>query len=758
MSTAKDLVLARLRKDKVKLWLPPYRDLPTQGGGANRDALEKLAASLQTTLAKEQRNITTGEIIDILSELQDHAVQKLKDKQSVTIKILASSRHFVAAASSNQGGDGAGGGLTDVAQRFSAWGDEVSIIGGGSGKSRPSAGGKSFGNNVVLRVVNVSSALTIGAFSDDVCRVLDATTARIIWKGKNLPSSGTLRDIVLGGKTGSVGKSELLCIVSGLGYVPPAPSVAAVAAAVSAASPLANGAPPERSDAEVIESIRRAANAIQNSSGGSRFEVTDQNGNLVAMKRSDTVAFLTTLGLHRIGRSKLEQMKNGPPEPSEESTWRDGVASALVFLLEADAAWNNTPALDDWKSKVDNYGLLQLDISWCYLLLESLEDLTDAVERLDIAETVLKRQVHSNFVALALNSAEMNNPIPPLCAVFVRLFLLQGVAKKMQNCNASSAERLEWAQMLCNRLRSSCPPDTVQLLCNAYFVEPSTAIAALRRSNGDPDAAGNFISQDRDEEKIASKKRRRQHRIGKCANGTDFVDLDLIAPLSEMLFGTENVGDEHSSTSASIVIGLLRLSNNVLDGALERFNSTPADSILQEVDRLDEASGRRKRKPKSAEAQTKPSGCAAQDVDLAVLVSMGVEEERGREALRATGNVESALLWLSRNDAGGCNLSGTEKVSGEAVSAKESADGERKPGTSGSGNGDKRGTSESEEENGTTESDESESEESDVADAFELLERELGNALGTESKQLLEKEWFGADLSEEWSLIKKYIE
>ena len=73
-----------------------------------------------------------------------------------------------------------------------------------------------------------------------------------------------------------------------------------------------------------------------------------------------------------------------------------------------------------------------------------------------IAQGGLRKQVHSNFVKLALAQAEMGNPIPPLCSVFVRLFLLQGVAYKMMRNYAEATTRLD-----CQRLRTSSPSDIV---------------------------------------------------------------------------------------------------------------------------------------------------------------------------------------------------------------------------------------------------------------------------------------------------------
>ena len=72
------------------------------------------------------------------------------------------------------------------------------------------------------------------------------------------------------------------------------------------------------------------------------------------MHRRDMVAFLTALGLHRIGRSKMEKRQQTNVVSDDDGyCGRDEIASALVFLLEADAEWNNSAALNGWKNKVD---------------------------------------------------------------------------------------------------------------------------------------------------------------------------------------------------------------------------------------------------------------------------------------------------------------------------------------------------------------------------------------------------------------------
>jgi hypothetical protein len=703
----RDLVLTHLRREKVQLWLPPYwqQERSEADATSDTDALRNLAQVLAEDLStSSEPPLKVDDIFSILSQLQSHALQKLK-KHSVDIKILATKQHFA--------------NLSDDA--FASWGDTVFTVTNGSTKK-----------SLVLRVENISSTLTVDKLSSDLCCALNATTARVIFKGKNISSlssgEGNLRKIVSSnnGKEEQQKKNELLCIVSGHGYVPPAPAAAAAAASLAEGSATDTA----RTDKDIIDSIRSSASRIAYNQ--SRFEITDQSGNLVPMSQTDSISLLTALGLHRIGRSKM--VKNSELD-DDSSDKRNSLASALVFFLEADAEWST---LEVWKRKVDNYGLLQLDIVWTYMRLESLECLSDAMRRLEIAETVLRKQVHSNFVTLALVNADANNPIPPLCTIFVRLFLMQGVANKMRNCNDTAAERLGWARVLCRQLRASCPPDRVEILCGAYCVEPSTAISALRKFNGDPDAAGNFIASVRDEETRSAKKRKRQHRLGKCSNNIDFVNLDLVQTLSDLLgfrdVNTTDDGWDDLSTSKMIVIGLLRLTINDIEKSLALYNEIGAQGVLQQAAQLD-------KDDTGIHHHSIRNEFEVSDVDVASLVSMGVEEGRGRAALRATGNVDSALLWLlSKDDDNKNNVSDDKSKADDNVLTGSPIN-----------NGEVGRSSSNDEEDSSDSS-------SDDEDAYDFLEQELGQALSHDSsKEMLEKEWLGADLNEEWGLLAQYM-
>ena len=72
MTDTKSLVLNHLRNEKIKLWLPPYRKLPTEnGGGPNNCELSNLAETIQTTLSKNKSDTHLPTTDDILSSIID---------------------------------------------------------------------------------------------------------------------------------------------------------------------------------------------------------------------------------------------------------------------------------------------------------------------------------------------------------------------------------------------------------------------------------------------------------------------------------------------------------------------------------------------------------------------------------------------------------------------------------------------------------------------------------------------------------------
>jgi hypothetical protein len=73
---------------------------------------------------------------------------------------------------------------------------------------------------------------------------------------------------------------------------------------------------------------------------------------------------------------------------------------------------------------VDNYGMLNLDIAWCYLSLQSIAELPAVESRLSKCEKSLHRSYGENLERLiALKGSSGWEAV-----LFVRLHLLQGIA------------------------------------------------------------------------------------------------------------------------------------------------------------------------------------------------------------------------------------------------------------------------------------------------------------------------------------------
>uniref|UniRef100_A0A6U9ZZU9 UBA domain-containing protein n=1 Tax=Pseudo-nitzschia australis TaxID=44445 RepID=A0A6U9ZZU9_9STRA len=380
----------------------------------------------------------------------------------------------------------------------------------------------------------------------------------------------------------------------------------------------------------------------------------------------------------------------------------------------------------------------------------------------------------------------MNNPIPPLSAIFARLFLLQGVAYKTQQqqqqqqqlqSNAST-ERIEWARVLCHRLRSDCPADSVDHLCGALLVDRHTAISALRRSNGDLEAAGDIVARDQNDQRSVARKYRRQQSIGRCANGIDYVDLDQVPILCGYLnfpapSFDDNDNDNNSiaedlergkhneqppGTSTSIVFGLLRLSNNNIEKSPELYRILGAEAIFRRVEQLDGRNGKRRRRWPANDNDTKQNPTTehpVRHIDIAILLSMGVDESRGRDALKRVGSVEEAFLWLSKHDVSSCDTNGNgEDIASSCPAIQAQDDGkiiEQEQEHDAAKCTGPDSNSKMEPVDST-----SHGKQIKAKEAHDLLIAELGNAIRACSKDL-EIEWLGADLEKEWSIIEKYI-
>jgi NACalpha-BTF3-like transcription factor len=637
-----------------------------QDQSPSRASLDELSERLTSSLPG---CTPKDEIQSALLSLQTHALQKLRQKN-----------HNQSAATSAI--------TTSLSSCF-----EIKIIGLQNNLGPDTVAPGKWAERIevkpkALNLFHINPQLVVATFLKELTALLKVSFVKLVHRGTSLSSSDTrLLGQVL--DTATTTRCTMLCLVSS----------STDNAATQNLSP----------DQCLVDSIRRAATKLSTKSA---FEVTDQHGRHVSMLPTDRLAFLTALGLHSLAKSRMNDTNT--------------LTSALFLLLEADQEWN--VVAQEWRDKVDNYGLLQLDIAWIHLKLESLENLEHVTRRLELAEVVLRKQVHTNFVTLALVQADVGNAVPPLAAVFCRLFLLQGVAHYFGGNATKSKERLDWAFTLCSSLRTVSSLESISSLVDAVNISKSKAISALRRSEGNLNQAAELVEKDKTDALEQEERCSMQRELGLVQNNMDHVDLDLLSKLQNVLELRE----------IKVAAGLLRLANNDLEKAIDIYQDEERNTaaVMQRVSDLDcNNQGRRKRS-----RENQDNGIVVDQVALATLESLGVDESNAKKALAASqNNVEMALLWLtSKDDNETCDAANDDETCNVANEDDEIMDSEEAD------------TSSLDERLGANRHD-NRNQESE--DAMELLQRELGAVL---QEGDLEKEYLGSTLDEEWDFLVKF--
>ena len=674
-----DKIVAELRAKKVELWLPPYiHDDKSKTRGPNHAALNKLAESFMPSFP----SCTKDEVIAALLSKQAHALEKLEKKKKASITVSCLDVIIL-------------GFPGDVPQDtvVESWAERVDF--------HPKA----------LKLHSVNPKLKVSKFVEDLQALLKVSSVRLLHKGKAIPTATNdaclVQALCKDGNTSKGGlKTTIYCQVE---------------QEKSASLVLT----PEQT---LIQSIRDAASKL---SGDANIDVTDQNGKHVPMLPSDRRAFLTALGLARLGRARMDS---------------GNYSSALTFLLQADQEWNSVST--DWHDRVDNYGLLQMDIAWSYLHLERSDTLPDATRRLQVAETVLRKQVHTNFITLAVTMADMGQQVPPLAAIFVRLFLLQGVAYHYSNNPTKAKEKLDWAWLVCRSLRNAASPEDVASLCEAMAgVTKSQAISALRRCSGDPNHAVELLEQDKANAIEQHKKLQEQRELGFCQNTTNYVDIDAVAKLQSVLgisspHSVAAISQEMEHLNRQVAVGLMRLANNDLDKAIDIYQDVErnSDAVFQRVSELDRNLANHGLKtPKRSKKRAR---FVVDKMALAQLVSMGVEEPRAKQALRSSQNdVDASLLWLATRDDKKQHIrNDTLRASNEDEPMESASLSEGSLSDAASFDDGKS-------------RDALNQEQLEFEEAINLLQRELGEAIQDRD---MEKEYLGNTLDEEWGFLEQF--
>lgn len=324
-----------------------------------------------------------------------------------------------------------------------------------------------------------------------------------------------------------------------------------------------------------IQSLEEQISAVKKSKQGAKLlasssdhaarsfdaHITDQKGRTLEIPANEKTSLVIALSLHEKGRLSLKN-KN--------------YSNALIYLLEADSEFKQCRS--DILESVDNFAVLCLDISWCYLCLKNLSALSDVDDRLSTCEKHFNRCYGENLQRLFSIKGGSGNEV----TLFVKLYILQGIVAYYKGDYSTSKQLLDKAEGYAASI--SVNEDQVVEMVALGF-DSSEARSALRTCNGNLQRAvekAYKIREEKDdiekEEKEKARKRKLAIVLGKCNNNED-VDVDAYERLINIL-GFE----------PKLAQNALKSCDNDINAAIDWIQNnrgTSQASIMKEVSSID---------------------------------------------------------------------------------------------------------------------------------------------------------------------------
>lgn len=197
-----------------------------------------------------------------------------------------------------------------------------------------------------------------------------------------------------------------------------------------------------------LDRARAAAHRLGGNEGDRSLEIRDQTGRRLQLPLEERRSLAVAMALSEKGRGAVRQRR-----------W----SRALLALLEADEAFGGCRS--ELLGAVDNYALLQLDIVWCYLQLQSMRNLPDAAKRLRDCDAAFTRSYGANLerVARLKDSVDLER------GLLLRLRLLQGVLAYHQGANEEARRRLAEVERWMAEMRVSS--ESIQTMMEMGFEE-----------------------------------------------------------------------------------------------------------------------------------------------------------------------------------------------------------------------------------------------------------------------------------------------
>ncbi|KAM9839506.1 NEDD8 ultimate buster 1 isoform 1-T6 [Aulostomus maculatus] len=211
-------------------------------------------------------------------------------------------------------------------------------------------------------------------------------------------------------------------------------------------------------------------------------------------------ALILAMGFHEKGRSLMK---------------RKQYDNALCHLLQADQQFSQCGSA--LLSSVDNYAVLQLDIVWCYQVLEALSCLDDGRSRLQRAEDCFLQCYGEQQQRLLMIKGNTGSEE----VLFLRLYLLQSLLSYIEGNDAQARHQLTKVESLYARL--CLDSEKMTQLMSLGFTEREARLG-LRACQGDMQEAAIHISNRR-QEREQMKQRERQKRKRLMEGVTSLMEL-----------------------------------------------------------------------------------------------------------------------------------------------------------------------------------------------------------------------------------------
>lgn len=281
------------------------------------------------------------------------------------------------------------------------------------------------------------------------------------------------------------------------------------------------------------------------------LEIADQKGNPLNIPHEEKKALILAMGFHEKGRSLMK---------------RKQYDNALCHLLQADQQFSKCGSA--LLGSVDNFGVLQLDIVWCYRSLEALSCLDDGRSRLQRAESCFLQcygQQQQRLLMIKGNTGREE-------VLFLRLYLLQSLLSYLDGNDAQAQHQLSKVESLYGRL--SLDSDKMTHLMSLGFTEREARLG-LRACQGDLQGAANHISNQRqDREEL--KQRERQKRRSR---------MEAISTLAEMGYSRRDAARalHHANGNVDTAFEILLDSRQTAQATNNNMEGTVSPEMVQQL-------------------------------------------------------------------------------------------------------------------------------------------------------------------------------